>query len=90
MLMKAKGHKRVKEELGIWRLQKALEGYGISENSCPSGLYAFYLGNWLTDYSLFEDQQDDLSGAKPEGNSFEVIIHTSMFLRGYCIRNTKI
>jgi len=53
--MKPEGHKKVAEEAGIWRLKKALERYGISGDSYPSGLDAFYLGNWLADNSQFYD-----------------------------------
>jgi hypothetical protein len=61
--MKPDGHKKVAEEAGIWRLKKALESYGISGNTYPSGLDAFYLGNWLADHSQF---RDDAHGIIPK------------------------
>lgn len=53
--MKPDGHKKVAEDAGIWRLKMALEQYGISRHIYPSGLDAFYLGNWLADHSQFKD-----------------------------------
>jgi len=53
--MKTDGHRKVAAEAGIPRLKEALKAFGISEDSYPSGLDAFYLGNWLTDCSQFKD-----------------------------------
>ncbi|HAW53097.1 MAG TPA: hypothetical protein DCX54_12325 [Flavobacteriales bacterium] len=51
--MKTGGHRSVAEEAGIPRLKEALAILGIPEDAYPSGLDAFYLGNWLMDCSQY-------------------------------------
>ncbi|MBL0007121.1 MAG: hypothetical protein IPP25_08020 [Saprospiraceae bacterium] len=61
--MKPDGHSKVAEEAGIWRFKIALESPQMPQNTYPSGLDAFYLGNWLADLSQVKDPHGILEAA---------------------------
>jgi len=67
--VKPDGHSKVAEEAGIWRFKIALESPQMPQNTYPSGLDAFYLGNWLADLSQVKDPHGILEAATKRGNT---------------------
>ena len=79
--MKTAGHRKVAQEAGIPRLTYALRTYGIADDTYPSPLTSFYLGNWLTDLSQFKDPHGSFTNG-PEKASKILIDMAASFKAG--------